>query len=261
MNTEFPISNFRHPIMKVIKQTLIWQSIFLISGMTLCTLILLGVLTYFNFEKRCKELRSSAYCALAHDIAASIEKGLGLGLRCDELRTIPEILQRSKGDDSDIIAISVLNSAGDLFFSTDSVTASTLTPSEDIINTPYSTPEVRTLSKDKAAMFLPLLNSFNIREGILMLVYKALDNEKMRQVKHSLILTIAVIFLIITIVVSVLIRPVLRPVKATMEGMTAAIKEGRAENQQDSIDVIAFRKQSEELITEMNALVHDHITK
>jgi len=244
--------------MKVIKQTLVWQSIFLISGMTLCTLILLGVLTYFNFEKRCKDLRSSAYCALARDIATSIEKGLGLGLRCNELHTIPEILQRSKGEDSDIIAISVLNSAGDLLFTTDSVTASTITPSEDILNTTHSTHEVRTLSGDKAAMYLPLLNSFNIREGILMLVYKALDSEKMLQVKRSLILNIAVIFLVITIVVSVLIHPVLRPVKATMEGMTAAIKEGRAENQQDVIDVIAFRKQSEELITEMNTMVKVH---
>ncbi len=241
--------------MKDIKQTLIWQSVFLISGMTLCTLILLGVLTYFNFEKRCRELRSSAYCALARDIATSIEKGLSLGLRCNELRTVPEILQRSKGDDADIIVISVLNADGDLLFSTDSAVASAIPQPGDIHTETQGSPEVHTISRNKAAMYLPLFNSFNVREGILMLAYNALDAEDICRVKHSLMVNIAVIFLVITLVVSLLIHPVLRPIKDTMEVMTAAIKEGRPENRQDVIDVIAFRQQSKELISEMNSLI------
>jgi hypothetical protein len=241
--------------MNRLKPTLVLQSGLLIGCTTLCTLVLLGVLCYFNIEKRCKDLRGSAYGALARDIAAAVENGLGFGLRCSELRTIPDILRRSKGKDTDIETISVLNTDGSLVFTTDATRFAAIPVSEGIIHPTRDGPITVTLSGGKAVLYLPLLNGYAVREGILQLSYKAIDINHMNRVKQSMAIIIACISLITLCLAGLLVKPLLRPVTATMNAMTDALKGNDDESPYDVSDVIAFRKQSKELITEMNTAV------
>ncbi len=182
-------------------------------------LFLIGFLSYDNFEKRYVSLRSSAFETLIHEVQGSIENGLALGLSCEELLTVSEILAEAKRSSEDIQTITLFDKNGveqhqvsDGNSILDSLTDSLRS---ELVNGSISFCDDNNCS----VSITPLFNSFHVIEGYLTLEYATLDSSAINDLKKKSVILILILLSLALIPLILIIRHLVSPVLTGIEMM------------------------------------------
>jgi hypothetical protein len=136
--------------------------------------LLLNVfLNYFNFRKNYSNTADSRFFVMARDLRNTAEYGLGMGLLLPELKNIQEVIDEIVKEHEDIVSIAVFNDMGQVIFDTDPDEIGKQVPPEWVGKLKEIDEEAisKLTHKDRFVVFLPLMNTFNIKVGGLTLSF------------------------------------------------------------------------------------------
>jgi hypothetical protein len=222
--------------------------------MTLGALLLLGMLSYFNLQQRCRDLRRDACVALAGDAAEAIQQGLDLGLHLADLDATPEILKRNASRHDAVLCLAVYNRQGRMLHATDSTRVRRRVP-DDVQRLLAKKPLTRTGHDSTSVTFLPLVNSYGQTEGTLAVEYVSMRTDGMPAVRLVLLLACIAVSIIVTAIAYVPARRVLRAVQGDAAVMSAAIAGDHSSGSGLASEVAGFRVAALDTIEKLDASV------
>jgi sensor histidine kinase regulating citrate/malate metabolism len=159
------------------------------------TLVVVSFLNYYNFEKDLDGFVKSRFLVIAKDLKGTVEYGLNLGLGVPELRNVQHIVEQIKASDADISSVFILDMDGRILFHSDPQRIGQTIVAKDVEELAKSDPQGSLLKGDRDYMTtMPLLNNFDVREGILVVAY---PSRLLEQPKQDMIQFLLQRFLII----------------------------------------------------------------
>ena len=199
------------------KTILIRNTVILIGLIALCMLSFLSMLIYFNIQKRYCDLRDSSVQFIASDVIAVIEKGLNLGLRCDEMQNIPSILQKQSNIAPFIKGLATYNKKGDLLYTTvllmDSLIPEPILQ-QCLIDT--SNKPILTKSNSIGKLYIPVKNTFGITDIIVSLYYERFSKHEFSNLKFYFILVVLILSVAITLLSIIPLKIIFKPVNTSL---------------------------------------------
>ncbi len=142
----------------------------------LFSLLLNAFLNYFNFNTTYKELVRSRYNVVLDDLKQAIEYNLNFGLELSELshhENIQKMIKDKKIKDETILYLKVFDDKGNILFEINPKKITTQVPAEwKSKQTLTDNKKGWSFSDNKVFVIgLPLVNNFNVKEGVLALGY------------------------------------------------------------------------------------------
>jgi len=143
-------------------------ALFVVLVVALTTTAVLG---YFVYDRTLSGLVNSRFEFIAKELKSKIEGGIDLGLPLGQLENIDELLRQEKARDSSLVAISIINSKGNILFDTDVKRVGMAAPSvwaQELVHADL-TPDTVYFGDTQIGM--PLFTSFGKMVGILLVTY------------------------------------------------------------------------------------------
>lgn len=128
------------------------------------SLVVNGLLNYFNFEENYKSARRSNFVIIAEDIVASIEYGLDMGLAPEEMKNIQKLLTIEIQDNKHIQTLNVINKKGCTIYKAQNI------QNNQEINDTFCIKDEKEQIK-RRTICIPIKNSFKIDVAFLILKY------------------------------------------------------------------------------------------
>ncbi len=154
------------------RQQLSLRVAYQLLAVVLLSLALNAYLNYSNFDKTQRQLAESRILVSSGDVKRAITGAMDLGLGLGEISNLNQIIEAGldAGKASDISEISVLGVSGKLIASTSAV------PGDwgSVTHWPVEKQQrevIRSLATDRFAIGLPLVNSFSVQTGWLVVAY------------------------------------------------------------------------------------------
>ncbi len=184
-----------------VKKVLIRNTFLLTVVIVFCMLSVLSVLIYFNIQKRYCDLRESTARFIASDVATVIERGLRMGLHCDEMQNLPEIIKKQTALAPFVHGISVYGSSEKLLQTT-LPTADRIVTSAMLQKTLTDTTGKTISVKDGAieSLLLTAKNNIGIPDIIVAVQFERFSKSEFSNLKMNLMLTVALLTLVLSII-------------------------------------------------------------
>lgn len=183
------------------KKVLIRNTVLLTVIILFCMLSVLSVLIYFNIQKRYCDLRESTARFIASDVVAVIERGLRMGLHCEEMQNLPEILKKQTALAPFVHGISVYGSSEKLLHTT-------LTVSDQIVTSVMLQKALKDTSGKAVsakrgslgALLLTAKNNIGLADVIVSVQFERFSKLEFSELKTHLIMTVAFLTLVLSLI-------------------------------------------------------------
>lgn len=242
------------------KKILIRNTVLLIVVIIFCMLSVLSVLIYFNIQKRYCDLRESTARFIASDVAMVIERGLRMGLHCEEMQNLPEIIKKQTALAPFIQGISVYGSSEKLLHTT-LKTRDQIVTSGMLQNALNDTAGkvVSAKSGSLGALLRTAKNNIGIADIIVSVQFERFSKSEFSDLKIHLMLTVALLTVGLSLIALVPLNIIFKRVNQSLFSVSFFdMKKERGDtNDEKSIDDV--KRELKELIVDMESM--DSVTK
>jgi hypothetical protein len=223
-------------------------------------LSVLSVLIYFNIQKRYCDLRESTARFIASDVATVIERGLRMGLHCEEMQNLPEILKKQTALAPFVHGISVYGSSEKLLHTTlivpDKIITSTMLQKALKDTTGKA---VSAKSGSLGSLLLTSKNNIGLADVIVSVQFERFSKSEFSELKLHLMLTVAFLTLALSLIALMPLNFIFKRVNQSLFSVSFfdTNKDEAGAAGEKSIDDV--KRELEELIDDMEST--DSVTR
>ncbi len=190
-----------------------------------------GLLDYFKYRRTAEQLMEQRLHYIGNSIEANIVASLAVGLQFSEIGTLPATLERARALDDLIVGIDILDTEGQILYSTDRPRTGTHASEQWLkaAQTANGADWVMHSGADRAVGNV-LQNSFGLVIGQVALRY---SGERVQaaalQVAGDLALNAVAVFAVASLLATVMLGWVMRKLESDIGSVEAAIRAGDAQ--------------------------------
>jgi hypothetical protein len=223
-------------------------------------LSVLSVLIYFNIQKRYCDLRESTSRFIASDVATVIERGLRMGLHCEEMQNLPEILTKQNALAPFVHGISVYGSNEKLLHTTlkapDQIVTGVMLRNALKDTTGNA---VSAKSGSIGALLITAKNNIGLADVVVSVQFERFSKSEFSELKTHLMMTVALLTLVLSLIALIPLNLIFKRVNQSLFSVSFldTKKDEGGTSGEKSIDEV--KRELEELIVDMQST--DSITR
>lgn len=185
-----------------------------------------GLLNFFKYRSTSDRIVQERLVVIAGAIETAIQRSLTLGLQFAEIKTLPDTMQRERGNDDLIVSIDLYDTDGQPLYSTDRLRASTPMPASWLKAAHRAGHEDWSVSGDEGtAAGTAIENNFGLTIGYLAMRYSSeRQQEAHRAVARELGLAALTIFSMSAALATLALRAVVRRLRRDIDAIELMLR-------------------------------------